>query len=191
VTLKAVISRRGRVAQTIPEGCLGAVAQEALSPWPLKFEPLISCGMATQTTRNELLATRVAQRQEATFPRLRRPGCKQPGPPCEMTVLTRNTVDFKQIPNRTFEELDDRFAVTAAIWPLRDGKWGSWNVLSTDAGVLPGTTRKAARAAGQAQGCIDRDQHLLCLRHPDNLKQIIWATLPGFPATMFRLLKAP
>jgi hypothetical protein len=25
-----------------------------------------SCGMATQTTRNELLATRVAQRQEAT-----------------------------------------------------------------------------------------------------------------------------
>ena len=43
-----------RVAQTIPEGCLGAVAQEALSPWPLKFEPLTSCGIATQTTRNEL-----------------------------------------------------------------------------------------------------------------------------------------
>ena len=38
------------------------------------------------------------------FPRLRRPGYKQPGPPCEMTVLTRNTVDFKQIPNRTFED---------------------------------------------------------------------------------------
>ena len=42
------------MAQTIPEGCLGAVAQEALSPWPLKFEPLTSCGMATQATRNEL-----------------------------------------------------------------------------------------------------------------------------------------
>jgi hypothetical protein len=44
----------GRAAQTIPEGCLGAVAQEALSPWPLKFEPLTSCGIATQTTRCEL-----------------------------------------------------------------------------------------------------------------------------------------
>jgi hypothetical protein len=53
------------VAQTIPEGCLGAVAQEVLSPWPLKFEPLTSCGMATQTTRNEL-SEPPAQRQEAT-----------------------------------------------------------------------------------------------------------------------------
>jgi hypothetical protein len=48
------VRRSRRVAQTIPEGCLGAVTQEALSPWPLKFEPLISCGIATQTTRNEL-----------------------------------------------------------------------------------------------------------------------------------------
>jgi hypothetical protein len=95
-----------------------------------------------------------------------------------MTVLTCNTVEFKQIPNRTIRRLDDRFSVTAAVWPLRDGKWGWWNVLSTGAGVLPGTTRKAARSACQSQGCIDRDQHLLCLRHPDNLKQMGGPTLP-------------
>jgi hypothetical protein len=81
-----------RVAPTIPEGCLGAVAQEALSPWPLNFELLTSCGMATQTTRNELSES---------------PAC-------------------------------------------------------------------------QSQGCIDRDQHLLCLRYPDNLKEIVWATLRSF-----------
>jgi hypothetical protein len=40
-----------------------------------------------------------------------------------------------------------------------------------------GTTGKAARSACHSQESIARDQHLLCLRHPDNLKEIVWATL--------------
>ena len=76
------------MAQTVPEGCLGAVAQEALSPWPLKFEPLTSCGMATQTTRNELpeppasrsdkrrLPTAAPPRLQATWATLRKPAAR-------------------------------------------------------------------------------------------------------------------
>jgi hypothetical protein len=178
------------VAQTIPEGCPGAVAQEALSPWPLKFEPLplvawplrqlaTSCSQPASRSDKRRLPTATPPRLQATRATLRNDGVDSQH--CRLQADPKSHV----------RRLDDRCTVTAAVWPLRDGKWGWWNVLSTGAGVLPGTTRKAARSACQAQGCIDRDQHLLCLRHPDNLKQIAWATLPGFPATMFRLLKAP